>query len=77
MARTTTDLNQVLGNLYDICAMSVCNLACLMKEQISLKSNKVSSKSTERFRRNCMDRRTDGQGDSYIPPKRCLRGVKK
>jgi hypothetical protein len=62
MARTTTDLNQVPGKLYYTCAMSVCNLTCLMKEQISLKSNKVSSKSTEQFRRNCtffcMDRRT-------------------
>ena len=53
MARTTTDLNQVPGKLYYTCAMSVCNLTCLMKEQISLKSNKVSSKSTEQFRRNC------------------------
>ena len=62
MARTTTDLNQVPGKLYYTCAMSVCNLTCLMKEKISLKSNKVSSKSTEQFRRNCtffgMDRRT-------------------
>ena len=62
MARTTTDLNQVPGKLYYTCAMSVCNLTCLMKEQISLKSNKVSSKSTEQFRRNCtffcMDRWT-------------------
>ena len=53
MARTTTDLNQVPGKLYYTCAMCVCNLTCLMKEQISLKSNKVSSKSNEQFRRNC------------------------
>ena len=53
MARTTTDLNQVPGKLYYTCDMSVCKLTCLMKEQISLKSNQVSSKSTEQFRRNC------------------------
>ena len=83
MARTTTDLNQVPGKFYYICAMSVCNLTCLMKEQISLKSNKVSSKSNERFRRNCTyevawtDGRTDRRIPIYPPPKTLLaRGTK-
>jgi hypothetical protein len=69
MARTTTDLNQVPGKLCYTCAMSVCNLTCLMKEQISLKSNKVSSKSTERFRGNCTYEVAwkDGRTDSVIP----------
>ena len=68
MARTTTDLNQVPDKLCYTCAMSVCNLTCLMKEQISLKSNKVSSKSTEQFRRNCTYKfaRTDGRTGQFL-----------
>ena len=69
MTKTTTDLNQVPGKLYYICGKSVCNITCLMKQQISLKSNKVSSKSTEQFRRNCTYEFawTDGRTDRVIP----------